>query len=195
MDGCCEIGSDVPASQRRILHVVLWINVVMFAAEFVGGLVAHSTSLLADSVDMLGDAIVYGVSLYAIGRGVRWPARAAMLKGVIMAVFAGGILAEVAIKLARDVTPTAGLMMSVGAVALLANASVLALLWRRRGDDLNMRSVWLCSRNDVIANASVLFGAGGVALAESAWPDILVGVAIAALFARSAAGVIADARR
>lgn len=192
MDGCCEI-RPVHAQQRRVLRVVLWINLGMFAAELVAGILAHSTALLADSVDMLGDAIVYGFSLYVIDRAPLWQHRAALLKGLIMAAFGIGIAAEVVSKLARDLTPEAGIMWTVALAALVANAYVLALLWRHRADDLNMRSAWRCSRNDVIANGGVLLAALGVGWSGSAWPDILVGLAIAALFATSAAGVIREA--
>ena len=192
MDACCEV-RPVEHRQRRVLRVVLWINLAMFALEFGAGLVAHSTALLADSVDMLGDAIVYGFSLYVIGRGPQWQARGALLKGGIMAAFAVAIAVEIAVKLARGVTPDSDVMGSIGALALLANASVLAFLWRHRADDLNMRSAWLCSRNDVVANASVLVAAAAVTLSGSAWPDIVVGLAIAALFAASAVGIIRNA--
>ena len=189
MDGCCEI-RPVHAQQRRVLRVVLWINLVMFLAELVAGIVAHSTALLADSVDMLGDAIVYGFSLYVIARAPVWQHRAALLKGVIMAGFGIGIGAEVCSKLARGLTPEAGIMWAVALAALGANAAVLGLLWRHRADDINMRSAWLCSRNDVMANGGVLLAALGVGLTGSAWPDILVGLGIAALFVTSAVGVI-----
>ena len=193
---CCDdVPLHVAEGQRRVLQIVLWINVAMFLAEFVAGIVAHSTSLLADSVDMLGDAIVYGFSLYAVGRGAVWQARSALLKGGIMATFGIGVLAEVALKLIRSVVPTAALMGWMGLLALAANTSVLVLLWRPRADDVNMRSAWLCSRNDVIANAGVLFAAGGVAVTASAWPDIAMGLCIAAMFGASAIEVIRDARR
>jgi cation diffusion facilitator family transporter len=189
MDGCCEI-RPVHAQQRRVLRVVLWINLVMFLAELVAGILAHSTALLADSVDMLGDAIVYGFSLYVIARAPVWQHRAALLKGVIMAGFGIGIGAEVCSKLARGLTPEAAIMWAVALVALVANAAVLGFLWRHRADDINMRSAWLCSRNDVMANGGVLLAALGVGLTGSAWPDILVGLGIAALFVTSAVGVI-----
>jgi Co/Zn/Cd efflux system component len=192
VEACCEV-RPVEHRQRRVLRVVLWINLAMFALEFGAGLVAHSTALLADSVDMLGDAIVYGFSLYVIGRGPQWQARGALLKGGIMAAFAVAIAVEIAVKLARGVTPDSDVMGSTAALALLANASVLAFLWRHRADDLNMRSAWLCSRNDVVANASVLVAAAAVTLSRSAWPDIVVGLAIAALFAASAVGIIRNA--
>jgi cation diffusion facilitator family transporter len=194
MNECCSIPADIPERQRRILQIVLWVNLGMFLAEFVAGLLAHSTALLADSVDMLGDAIVYGFSLYAVARGAVWQARAALLKGTIMAVFGIGVLLEVTLKTIRSVIPTAEVMGGVGLVALAANIVCLTLLWRRRTDDINMRSAWLCSRNDVIANAAVVLAAAGVALTGSAWPDIVVGLAIAALFGASAVQVIRRAR-
>ncbi len=192
MDECCAI-RPVHAQQRRVLHIVLWINLAMFLVELVAGLIAHSTALLADSVDMLGDAIVYGFSLYVIARAPIWQTRAALLKGIIMAGFGVGVVAEVVSKLVRGLRPEADIMWAVALVALVANASVLAFLWRHRADDINMRSVWLCSRNDVIANGAVLLAALGVGLTRSAWPDILVGLAIAALFGMSAVGVIREA--
>jgi Co/Zn/Cd efflux system component len=178
-----------------MLRIVLWINLAMFALEFGAGLRAHSTALLADSVDMLGDALVYGFSLYVVGKGAQWQARAALLKGGIMAIFAAGIAGEIASKLARGVTPDGELMSGIALVALGANASVLIFLWRHRGDDLNMRSAWLCSRNDVVANAAVLLAAGAVWRLRSAWPDIIVGLAIAGLFGTSAIAIIRQALR
>jgi cation diffusion facilitator family transporter len=192
MDDCCEI-RPVHAQQRRVLHAVLWINFGMFLAELVAGVIAHSTALLADSVDMLGDAIVYGFSLYVIARAPAWQSRAALLKGIIMAAFGIVIVVEVAAKLARGLTPEAAIMWAVALAALVANASVLVLLRRHRADDINMRSAWLCSRNDVIANGGVLLAALGVGLTGSAWPDILVGLGIAALFGLSAVRVIREA--
>jgi Co/Zn/Cd efflux system component len=192
MDACCEV-REVHQRQRRLLQAVLAINALMFVVELVAGLTAHSTALLSDSMDMLGDALVYAFSLYVIARGPAWQARAALLKGTIMAVFAAAILVEVVLKLVRGLTPAADVMSWIGIVALAANAVVLALLWRRRGDDLNMRSAWLCSRNDVLANVAVLLAAAGVAFTGSAWPDVAVGVAIAALFGSSAIDVIRTA--
>jgi Co/Zn/Cd efflux system component len=195
MNGCCRIRTDIPGRQRRVLEVVLAINAAMFLAEFSAGLLAHSTALLADSVDMLGDAIVYGFSLAVVTRGALWPARAALLKGAVMAAFGAGVLLEVGLKLTRGVVPAADLMTGVGAAALAANVFCLGLLWPRRGDDINMRSAWVCSRNDVAANLGVLVAAGAVGVTGSPWPDILMGLLIAAMFARSAVDVIGEARR
>jgi cation diffusion facilitator family transporter len=192
MKDCCE-PAEIPARQRRVLQVVLAINASMFLLEFATGLLAHSTALVADSVDMLGDTVVYAFSLYVIRRGTVWQARGALLKGGIMACFAVGVMVEVALKIVHGVVPSAQWIGGIGALALGANTAVLAFLWRHRANDINMRSAWLCSRNDVIANLAVLLAGAGVALTGHAWPDILVGLAIAALFASSAIEVIRQA--
>jgi Co/Zn/Cd efflux system component len=194
MDECCEV-REIPREQRRTLQIVLLINAVMFLTESVAGVLAHSTALFADSLDMLGDAIVYGFSLYVIGRGIAWQARAALLKGLIMAAFGIGLLVQVAFKITRGVTPTVEVMGVVGALAFAANLWCLALLWRRRGDDINMRSAWICSRNDVIGNVAVLVAAGAVAVTGSPWPDIVIGLLVASVFGRSAVQVVRDASR
>ena len=194
MDDCCEV-REIPREQRRVLRIVLWINAAMFLTESTAGLLANSTALLADSVDMLGDAIVYGFSLYVIGRGVVWQARAAQLKGIVMAAFAVGVLVQVGAKIARGLVPTVEVMSAVGALALAANLVCLGLLWRRRGDDINMRSAWICSRNDVIGNAAVLVAAGATAVTASPWPDIVIGLLVASVFARSAVQVLREAGR
>ena len=195
MRECCEVRVDIPERQRRVLQIVLSINAVMFLVEFVSGVMAHSTALLADSVDMLGDAIVYGFSLYVVSRGAVWQARAALLKGLIMAGFGVGVLAEVSAKLVRGTVPAAEVMGGIGLLALLANAACLLLLWRHRTDDINMRSAWICSLNDVAGNAAVLLASAGVMTVRSAWPDIAVGLLIALMFTVSAVSVLGRARR
>jgi Co/Zn/Cd efflux system component len=194
MEQCCQV-NPVPERQRSVLHVVLWINLVMFVVEMVAGLVAHSTALLSDSADMLGDAIVYGFSLYVVARGPVWQARAALMKGTIMAAFGVGVVLEAGVKAVRGITPSADVMGGVGLLALTANACTLVVLWRHRGDDINMRSAWLCSRNDVLANLGVLVAALGVGRFGAAWPDIVIGLLIAALFGVSAVKVIREATR
>lgn len=195
MNACCGVIAQVSERQRRVLRIVLAINLAMFLLEAGAGLLAASTALLADSADMLGDALVYAVSLYAVGRGAGWTARAAGVKGWLMAAFGLGVLAQAVLKIAWGVRPEADVMGAVGGIALGANALCLLLLWRLREDDVNMRSAWLCSRNDVLANVGVLAAAAGVALTRSPWPDMLVGLAIAVLFVGSAAGILRDARR
>jgi Co/Zn/Cd efflux system component len=187
---CCEVRVDVPERQRRLLWVVLCINGAMFLVELIAGITASSTALLADSVDMLGDAIVYGVSLYVVARGAVWQARVARLKGLIMAAFGVGVLAQVVTKLLRGLHPNAETMGVVGSLALAANTVCLVMLWRRRHDDVNMRSAWMCSLNDVAGNAGVIVAGAAVALTASGWPDILVGLMIAGMFCASATHII-----
>jgi Co/Zn/Cd efflux system component len=187
---CCEVRVDVPERQRRLLWVVLCINGAMFLVELIAGITASSTALLADSVDMLGDAIVYGVSLYVVARGAVWQARVARLKGLIMAAFGVGVLAQVVTKLLHGLHPNAETMGVVGSLALAANTVCLVMLWRRRRDDVNMRSAWMCSLNDVAGNAGVIVAGAAVALTASGWPDILVGLMIAGMFCASATHII-----
>jgi cation diffusion facilitator family transporter len=199
MDDCCNqksVAIDVLAAgdRRRVLVIVLAINVVMFAVEFGAGIVARSSALMADSVDMLGDAVVYGVSLYALTRGPRWKAGAALAKGVVILALGAGIVTDVVAKVAEEVTPTSSLMALFGGLALLANVSCLVLLWRHRDADINMSSTFECSRNDVIANVGVLAAAAGVWFTGAAWPDLVVGTLVAALFLRSAVAVLRRAR-
>jgi len=196
---CCEDKScELEGLRRRqgsVLKAVLAINAVMFFVEGGVGLWAGSTALMADSLDMLGDTLVYGFSLYVLAKGARWQAVSAMFKGLIMAGFGLFVFAEAFHKFLNPVTPVAEAIGIVGFLALAANSVCLWLLWRHRADDINMHSVWLCSRNDIIANTSVLAAGAGVWLLSSGWPDILVGLGIAGLFLRSAFHVLLRAWR
>lgn len=180
------------ADQRRVLVIVLVINLVMFFAEFGAGLVAGSAALMADATDMLGDAFVYGLSLYAIARSDRWKAGVAAFKGAFILVLGLGILVNVAIKIQSGVPPSSTLMLGFGGAALVANLICLGLLWGFRAQDVNMASTFECSRNDVISNVGVLAAAGLVAATSSPWPDILIGLAMAAVVLRSAVRVLND---
>jgi Co/Zn/Cd efflux system component len=191
-DKACEIEA-LRNRQSSTLKIVLGINAVMFLVELTAGLMSGSLSLLADSLDMLGDALVYGFSLYVVARGPRMKAKAALLKGGIMAAFALFVLGQAVYKILFPHVPVFEAIGAIGALALAANSLCLFLLWSHRADDINMRSVWLCSRNDIIANVSVLFAALGVWLSDSSWPDIIVGVALAALFAQSSLSVLRNA--
>lgn len=190
-DKACELES-LRINQSRVLKWVLLINAVMFLIEYTAGLLAHSTALLADSLDMLGDALVYGFSLYVLYRSAKWRAVSALFKGIIMLAFGLFVLAEAGYKIVNPVLPSAELIGSIGVLALAANMLCLKLLWAHKSDDINMRSVWLCSRNDVIANSGVLVAAVAVWLLQSRWPDIIIGLIIAALFLRSAWSVLAE---
>jgi Co/Zn/Cd efflux system component len=194
MDDCC-VAHNIPERQRRVFRIVLLINVMMFLIESLAGILSASTALLADSLDMLGDAFVYGISLYAIGGGTIWQARAAALKGIVMGAFGLGVLVQVALTILNGLVPLANVMGSVGLFALTSNVACLALLSRHRDDDINMRSAWTCSRNDVIGNVGVLIAAVAVSLSGSAWPDIIIGLAVGAVFCRSALFVLWEASR
>lgn len=199
MDECCSKKQTELAKlaqredQRRVLLIVLAINAVMFFGEFGAGIIAGSVALMADAVDMFGDAMVYGLSLYALDRSVRWQNGAAVAKGVFILLFGLGVLVQVGVKIQTGVPPSSTTMLAVGAIALVANLVCLALLWRFRKQDLNMSSTFECSRNDVISNCGVLVAAIAVGMLNSAWPDIIIGLVIAALFLRSAYKVLSEA--
>jgi cation diffusion facilitator family transporter len=194
MAGCCEAKNcEITAVQERhwrVLWLVLIINAMMFLVEGVAGLTAHSTSLLADALDMLGDALVYGFSLFVLMRSPRWQAGAALAKGGFMLAFGVGVLAEAVSKVLYPVMPGVETMVVVGGLALLANLVCFILLYRLRSDNLNMRSTWLCSRNDLVANVGVLVAAAGSYVLTSRWPDMLGGVVIASLSLGSALQVL-----
>jgi cation diffusion facilitator family transporter len=194
---CCESKAgelaELRVRQGRVLVIVLAINAVMFVVEAAGGVVARSTALLADSLDMFGDASVYALSLWVLHRGPVWRARAALVKGALMGLFGAGVLVEAALKLTSGISPEPHTMSAIGLLALGANLVCLVLLYRHRTDDLNLRSTWLCSRNDIIANVGVILAAIAVGIVGSGWPDVLVGALIAALFLRSAETVLREA--
>ncbi len=179
---------------RRALWAALVINAAMFIVEVAGGLQAGSVSLLADAVDFFGDAANYGLSLAVLGLALAWRARVALLKGVAMGAFGVAVLAKAAWSLAAGVVPEPVTMGLIAALALLANVSVAAMLYRWREGDANMRSVWLCSRNDAIGNAAVMAAALGVMGSHSAWPDLLVATGMAVLALSAARSVITQAR-
>lgn len=193
-DSCCQSKgcelTKLKKHQTQVLWAVLFINLVMFVVEFGAGMRAASLSLAGDSLDMLGDALVYASSLYVVNKGRKAQAGSAFFKGVMMFLFAIALFARASYQLFAGVTPTATIMSTVGVVALLANLVCLLLLSRHRKDNLNMSSVWLCSRNDIIANTSVLAAAGLVFLTQSGLPDLAVGFVLTVVFARSAGQVL-----
>jgi Co/Zn/Cd efflux system component len=199
MDTCCADKScavdELRKQQAATLRAVLVLNAAMFVVELTAGILAGSIALLADSLDMLGDALVYGFSLYVVGRGMLWKARAAAAKAAVMGAFGLFVLGELLYKLFNPQVPAFEAMGIIGALALLANTACFLVLWRHRAEDINMRSVWLCSRNDLIANLSVLVAAVAVWLSGSAWPDLIVGTFICMLFLRSATVVAIEAFR
>jgi Co/Zn/Cd efflux system component len=199
MTDCCSDKEcaieGLKARQSATLKIVLAINAVMFAVELTSGLLARSTALLSDSLDNLGDALTYGLSLYAVDRGARSKAKVALFKSGLILAAGVFVLGQVIYGALHPGVPVFETMGIISLVALGANATCLALLWKHRAEDVNMSSVWECSRNDIASNIAVLIAAGAVWLTLSGWPDLVVGLALASLFLRSAIGVSVDALR
>ncbi|MDH3472142.1 MAG: cation transporter [Rhodospirillales bacterium] len=204
MAGGCRHGPDsVPTLgvQRRLLAVVLVINALMFLVEAGAGWSAQSVSLQADALDFLGDSINYATALYVLSKPLRWRATAAFIKGLAMVGFGLFVLGASLHNALFGASPEAPVMGVVGVLALLANLCAALLLFRFRRGDANLRSVWLCSRNDAIGNLAVLAAAGGVALTGGLWPDLAVGMIMASLAVwagqsvlRQAAGELREAQ-
>jgi Co/Zn/Cd efflux system component len=169
------------AAYRRVLWVVLTVNAAMFLVEIIAGLVAGSASLQADALDFFADAANYGISLFVVGMALRYRAIAALAKGLSMGAFGLWVIGTVIWHTIMGTVPEAITMGAVGTAALVANAASFGLLWAYRTGDANMRSVWLCSRNDVIANLAVLLAALGVFGTGTGWPDIAVAAIMASL--------------
>jgi Co/Zn/Cd efflux system component len=174
---------------RRVLWAVLAINATMFLVEIAAGLAAGSVALQADALDFLGDAGNYGISLLVLGTALHLRAKAALVKGATMGLFGLWVIGVTAWHAVEGTLPHAATMGAVGFAALVANAAVLALLWAYRSGDSNMRSVWLCSRNDVIGNCAVLLAALGVFGSGTGWPDVIV-AAVMGLLALQAAWLV-----
>jgi Co/Zn/Cd efflux system component len=182
------------AAYRRILWVVLAINAVMFMVEIGAGLVAGSASLQADALDFLGDAANYAISLIVVGMALRYRATAALAKGVTMGLFGLWVIGTVVWHAVHGTLPSAFTMGAVGIAALAANAASFGLLWAYRSGDANMRSAWICTRNDVLGNLAVLVAALGVFGTGTGWPDIIVAAVMAALALQGATIVVRQSR-
>lgn len=198
MSGCCndECSLDVRQSrQRSTLRLVLGINALMFLVIAGAALYGGSSALLADSLDNLGDALTYGLSLYVVSRGAAAKARVALFKGGLIVLAAAAVLAQVIYRIFVPGLPLFEIMGAFSLLGLAANSLTLFLLWRHRHEDVNMSSVWECSRNDIVSNLSVFAAAAGVWLTGTGWPDTLVALALVIFLLRSGFGVIASARR
>lgn len=199
MAGCydhCHDDADTRTPQfRRALWIALAVNAAMFVVEVGAGLRSESVSLLADSLDFLGDAANYAVSLAVLGLALRWRARAALLKGATMGLFGLWVIVTTAQHALGGAAPDAPIMGTVGIVAMLANLGVAAVLYRFRDGDSNMASVWICTRNDVIGNIAVLAAAAGVFGTGANWPDLAVGAVMAGLALSGSWRVLRQARR
>ncbi|MCD7059092.1 cation transporter [Pelagibacterium xiamenense] len=169
------------AIHRRVLWVVLAINAAMFVFEVGAGLASGSAALVADSLDFLGDAANYAISLFVVGLALKWRSRAALAKAMTMGVLGVWVIGVAAWNIYAGTTPHAYTMGVVGFSALLANAASFGLLWRFRAGDSNMRSAWICTRNDVVSNLAVLLAALGVFGTGSGWPDIVVAAIMGSL--------------
>jgi Co/Zn/Cd efflux system component len=195
--GCC--GNDVrfdgmSAAYKRALWAVIAINGTMFLAELGAGFFAGSQALKADALDFLGDTFTYALTLFVIGMPLLWRARAALLKGLTLGAMGLWVLGSTAYHVLVLGVPQAEVMGVVGFLALTANLTSVLLLLKYRNGDANVRSVWLCSRNDAIGNLAVILAAGGVWASGAAWPDLLVAGVMASLFLWSSAQIVRQAR-
>ncbi len=196
MSGCCNDSCAIDAlreKQRGTLRIVLGVNAMMFLVIALAAFYGNSTALLADSLDNLGDALTYGLSLYAVSRGAGVKAKVALFKGGLIFLAACAVMAQVAYKMFVPSVPVFEVMGAFSLLGLTANSLCLYLLWRHRHEDVNMSSVWECSRNDIASNLSVFVAAGAVWLTGSGWPDILVALGLVWLLIRSSIRVVSSA--
>jgi Co/Zn/Cd efflux system component len=194
--GACSLDKPpLDPRYRRVLWIALLVNALMFGVEIVGGWAAGSVALLADAVDFFGDAANYGISLLVLGLASIWRSRTALVKGATMGAYGVFVIGSALRHLAAGTVPEAHTMGAIGLAALLANGLVAALLFAFRNGDANMRSVWLCTRNDMIGNLAVLLAALGVWQAGSGLPDLFVAMAMGVLGLSAARSVIVQARR
>ena len=189
-NNACAAQQTISPRYRRVLWMALCINAIMFAVEIAGSIHSGSVSLLADAVDFLGDAANYGLSLAVLSMGLVWRARAALVKGLTMGAYGIFVIVKGFSAFLAGVPPEPVSMGFIAVVALLANVSVAAMLFAYREGDANMRSVWLCSRNDALGNAAVILAAVGVFGTNSAWPDLLVAGVMATLALTAAGSVV-----
>jgi len=195
MSGCAcdiEIEND---EQKKVLYWLMAINTVMFVLEMGLGWIAQSTALIADSLDMLADAIVYGIGLYAVGKAASDKTRAAFAVGYLQAALGTLVVFDVLRRIMVGSEPVSELMMGVGFVALIANAICMVLIFKHREGEVHMRASWVCSVNDVIANACVIFSGIMVWKLGSRWPDIIIGGIIAVVILRGSWIILRDSKR
>lgn len=192
-DSACASQTTVSPRYRKALWVALIINAVMFAVEITGGLKSGSVSLFADAVDFAGDAANYGITLAVLSMGMAWRSRAAMVKGLSMAIFGLFVFAKAGWAAINGITPEPMTMGVIAVLALIANGIVALMLYTFRDGDANMRSVWLCSRNDAIGNVAVMLAAAGVFGTGRNWPDLVVAALMAGLALSSGIAVIRHA--
>lgn len=196
--GCCHRQPRFDGTSRaymRTLWIVIAINAVMFAVEMSAGAIAGSQALQADALDFLGDSLTYGLSLYVIGKSIRARTVAALFKGLTLAAMGLWVFGDTLYAVLVLGVPRAEIMGLVGFLALAANLACVLLLLRFRHGEANVRSVWLCSRNDAIGNVAVILAASSVWASGMAWPDLVVATAMAGLFIWSATQITLQALR
>lgn len=195
--GCCtnEVRFEgLSTAYRRVLWIVIALNAAMFAAEMTAGFAAGSMALRADALDFLGDSLTYGLSLAVIGRSLRARARAALVKGASLGLLGVWVLGATMVEALGPAVPHAPTIGVVGMAALAVNVGSALMLMRWRNGDANVRSVWLCSRNDAVGNVAVIAAGGLVALTGTAWPDLAVAAAMAGIFLHSSWRILGQAR-
>jgi cation diffusion facilitator family transporter len=182
-------------SQKRILLVLLGINAAMFVAEFIVGVLAESTGVIADSADMLADALVYGIALYAVGRCSTIKTRAAFFSGVFQILIASGIFFDIVRRTVFGSDPATLPMFAVSCVALIANVYCLSIISKHKKGEVHMRASYIFSKNDVLANSGVILASILICLTGSRWPDLGIGVIITILVLRGGIHILADAKQ
>ena len=196
MSSCCDDDCAIDTlrvRQRGTLRIVLGVNGVMFLVIMAAAFYGKSTALLADSLDNFGDALTYGLSLYAVSRGAAVKAKVALFKGGLILLAACAVAGQIVYKVFVPSVPIFEVMGAFSLLGLAANSFCLYLLWRHRHEDVNMSSVWECSRNDIASNLAVFMAAGAVWLTNSGWPDILIAIGLVWLLMRSSIRVISSA--
>ena len=192
----CDCSIEIKdKSQNDVLVKLLLINAVMFAVEFSVGWYAQSSGLIADAMDMLADAIVYGIGLYAVGKAIVQKANAALISGWFQLILGLLIFSDILRRIIVGSEPDSLLMIGVGMIALVANIICLKLIEKHRHGEVHMRASWIFSKNDVIANTGVILGGILVWLLESRWPDIVIGLLISLVILRGAKHIIQDAKQ
>ena len=199
-ESCCQadkvdLKKELNATLKKVFWIVLVINLAMFFVEAIGGYLAHSNALLADSLDMLSDAFVYGLSLFVLAKSHEAKVKASLVKGVLMGLLGLFVVGEAFYKIFHPLLPIGEIVSVIGVIALIANVVSLLLIIKHKNTDLNVKSAWICSRNDVMSNASVIVAGLLVVYFNSMWPDILIGLVIAFVVLGSSLGIIKEALR
>lgn len=194
-EGSTVTSADVQARERRVLLVVLALNVLLVVVLAIAGVLGDSSGLIANALDNASDSVVYAISLFAVGRGARWKARAARVSGVLLLVLAAGVLADAWRRFTSGEAPVGALMMGMGVASAALNLLCVRLLRRIEADDVNIRAATTFSANDAVSNVGILVAGALVAWTGRMWPDLLVGVTVALVALWGGIEILRDARR